>query len=130
MTGSTYSLRIVKHKDAPGVRVVKPGEAGAEDASSILKVSELEHWRFYLKDIASHAGVTSYEAQALVHLLGIKDDPESFKPMKMGKQLHQRYSGRALRLIREAKSAGRIEEATAALRERRRAERRAKQQAT
>lgn len=128
--GSTYSLRIVKHKEAPGVRVLKPGEAGAEDASSILKVSELEHWGFYLKDIASQAGVTSYEAQALVHLLGIKDDPESFKPMKMGKQLHQRYSGRALRLIREAKSAGRIEEATAALREHRRAERRAKQQAT
>jgi Domain of unknown function (DUF3644) len=44
--GLTYSLRIVKHKDAPGVRVVKPGEAGAEDAASILKVSELEHYCF------------------------------------------------------------------------------------
>jgi hypothetical protein len=125
--GLTYSLRIVKHKDAPGVRVVKPGEEGVEDAASILKVSELEHYGFYLKDLASKAGITRYEAEALVHLLGIKDDAESYREMMMGKQLHKRYSGRALRLIREAKSAGRVEEATATLREHRRAVRRAKQ---
>jgi hypothetical protein len=70
--------------------------------------------------------VTSYEAQALVYLLGIKDDPESFRLFPMGKQLHQRYSGRALKLIRDAKTAGRIEEATAALREYRRSMRRSK----
>jgi hypothetical protein len=127
--GLTYSLRIVKRGDVPGVRVVRAGEEGAEDAASILKVSELEHWGFYLMDLASKAGVTSYEAQALVHLLGIKEDPDSFRLMMMGKQPHQRYSGRALRLIREAKSAGRIEEATAALREHRRAARHAKQPA-
>lgn len=121
--GATYSLRIVKSKDAPGVRVVKAGEPGAEDAASLLKVSELEHWCFYLKDIASQAALTQYEAQALVHLLAIKEDPESFRRMEMGKQPHQRYSGRALRLVRDAKSAGRIEEATAALREHRRARR-------
>ena len=126
--GSTYSLRIVKGGDAPGVRVVKPGEPGAEDAASLLKVSELEHWKFYLKDLATHAGVTRYEAEALVYRLAIKEDPESFRAMEMGKQLHQRYSGRALRLIREAKAAGRIEEATAALREHRRAMRKQKEQ--
>jgi hypothetical protein len=125
--GTTYSLRIVKHKDAPGVRVVRAGEHGAEDAASILKVSELEHWCFYLKDIASQATITSYEAQALVYLLGLKDDRESFRVFPMGKQLHSRYSGRALRLVREAKAAGRIEEAKAALREHRRAARRARQ---
>lgn len=128
--GQTYNLRIVKHRDAPGVRVVRPGEAGAEDAASIMKVSELEHWRFYLKDLASQAGITRYEAEALVHLLAIKEDAESYRAMRMGKQLHQRYSGRALRLIREAKNAGRIEEASVALREHRRVQRRAKQAAS
>lgn len=123
--GATYSLRIVKAKDAPGVRVVKPGEPGAEDAASILKVSELEHWRFYLKELATQAGLTTYEAQALVHLLGIKNDPESFRLIMMGKQPHQRYTGRALRLLRDAKAAGRVEEAKAALREHRRLQRRA-----
>lgn len=124
--GATYSLRIVKSKDAAPVRVVRPGEDRAEDAASILKVSELEHWRFYLKDLASHASVTRYEAEALIYLLGLKEDSESYRVFAMGKQLHGRYSGRALRLIREAKTAGRIEEAKAALRAHRRAQRQEK----
>jgi hypothetical protein len=115
--GQTYNLRIVKSKDAAGVRVVRRGEEGAEDAVSILKVSELEHYAFYLKDLASKAGLTQYEAQAFVHLLDIKNDSESYREMWMGKQLHKRYSGRALKLIRDARDAGRLEEAKASLRE-------------
>lgn len=107
-------------------RVVRTGEDGAEDAVSILKVAETEHWCYYLKDLASQASVTSYEAQALVFLLGLKDDPASYKVFEMGKQKHARYSGRALRLMREAKTAGRLEEAKAALREHQRAKRQAK----
>lgn len=64
-----------------------------------------------------------------MHLLGIKDEDECFRVFWMGKQPHARYSARALRLIREAKDAGRIEEAKAALREHRRAQRAAKAQA-
>jgi len=124
--GATYSLRIVKSKEAAPVRVVRKGEDGAEDAVSILKVSELENWCFYLKDLASKASMTSYEAQALVYLLGLKDDPESYRVFEMGKQLHGRYSGRALRLIRDAKAAGRIAEAKAAFREHHRAQRQEK----
>jgi hypothetical protein len=126
--GLTYSLRIVKNKDAAPVRVVRAGEDGAEDAVSILKVSELENWRFYLKDLATQASVTRYEAEALVYLLELKDDRESFRIFEMGKQPHARYSGRALRLIRDAKAAGRIEEAKAALREQRRKQRQEKKQ--
>jgi hypothetical protein len=124
--GATYNLRVVKSKDAAPVRVVRPGEDGVEDAVSILKVSELENWCFYFKDIASKAGVTRYEAEALIYLLGLKDDEQSYRVFAMGKQMHGRYSGRALRLIRDAKEAGRIEEAKAALREHRRAQRAAK----
>jgi hypothetical protein len=116
----------VKSKDAPGVRVVKPGEDGAQDAASILKVSDLEHWCFYQKDLATQASLTPYETQALIHLLGLKADPESYRLIMMGKQPHARYSGRALRLIRDAKGTGRLEEARTALREHRREMRRAK----
>ena len=118
--GRTYSLRIVKSKDAIPVRVVKPGEDGAEDAASILKVSELDYWCFYFTELVSRAGVTRYEGEALVFLLSLKDDSESYKLFEMGKQWHGRYSGRALALMREAKAAGRVEEAKAALREDRR----------
>jgi hypothetical protein len=44
----------------------------------------------------------------------------------MGTQYHGPYSGRALRLQREAKAAGRIEEAKAALRDHQRAKRQTK----
>ena len=127
--GTTYNLRIVKEKTASPVRVVRSGDEGAEDAVSILKVSELEYWCYYLKDLASEAGITRYEAEAFVHLLDLKSDPDAFRTFAMGKQEHARYSGRALHLIREAKSAGRVEEAKAALREHRRTQRQAKKQA-
>src|SRR5262249_38293997 len=121
-----YNLRIVKSKEAASVRVVRTGEEGAEDAVSILKVSELEHYKFYLKELATKAGLTQYEAQALVHLLGIRNDAGSYREIWMGKQLHKRYSGRALHLLREAKTAGRVEEAKATLRQHYREQRQAK----
>ncbi|MDX6582610.1 MAG: hypothetical protein QOI10_1794 [Solirubrobacterales bacterium] len=122
--GAVYGLRIVKNKEAPAVKIVKPGEEGAEDAVSILRVGELDHWMFYLKDLASQAGITRHEALVLVHLLDLKADHENYRLMMMGKQAHGRYSHRALLLIREAKSAGRIEEAKTAYREHLRAKRR------
>jgi hypothetical protein len=76
-------------------------------------------------DLASQASVTSYEAQALVFPLGLKEDPDRYKVFEMGKQKHARYCGRALRLVREAKAAGRLEEAKAALREHQRVRRQA-----
>ncbi len=127
--GRTYNLRIVKGKDATPVRIVKPGDDGVEDAASIMKVSELEYYCFYFTQLVSRAKVTWYEGEALVFLLGLKDDPECYKLFEMGKQWHGRYSGRALVLMREAKAAGRVEEAKAALREHRRAMRQAKKAA-
>lgn len=127
--GMTYKLRIVKSKEAMPVRVVRPGEDGAADAASILKVSELDSWCFNFKELISRAGVTSYEGEALVFLLGLKDDEDCFKVFELSKQIHGRYSGRALALVRDAKSAGRIEEARAAFSQHRRARQAAKKAA-
>jgi hypothetical protein len=113
--GMTYNLRIVKSKDAAPVRVVRPGEDGVADAASILKVAELDYWCFQFTELVSRAGITWYEGEALVFLLRLKDDEDCFKIFKLGKQDHGRYSGRALSLVRDAKAAGRMEEAKAAL---------------
>jgi len=109
--GVTYSVRIVKKGDVPGVKLVKPGEPGAEDAVSILRYNELDRYPFYLKDLQEKASVNQYEARALVHLLGIKTDDEGYKLFRMGKQDHARYSHQALKAIRDAKAAGRLPEA-------------------
>jgi hypothetical protein len=116
-------VRIVKKGDAPGVKLVKPGEPGAEDAVSVLRYNELDRYPFYLKDIAEKAGVNQYEARAFVHLLGIRADPASYKVFHMGKQDHARYSQKALKAVREAKGEGRLAEAKQSYREHMRAKR-------
>jgi hypothetical protein len=121
--GLTYSLRIVKRGDAPGLRIVKPGEAGADEAVTAIKYNELDRYPFYLsaskggaQNLCEQTGLTQYEVRALVHLLGIREDSASFKVFKMGSQDHPRYSHKALKAIRQARDAGRIEEGKQALR--------------
>jgi hypothetical protein len=124
--GVTYNVRIVKKGDVPAVRLVDPAERGAEDAVSILRYNELDRYPFYLHDLEERAGLNRYEALAMVHLLAVRADEESYKVFRMGKQEHARYSHKALRALREGKSAGRLEEAKQAYREHLRARREAK----
>lgn len=116
--GLTYSLRIVKQGEADGVRIVKPGEAGAEDAMMALKYNELDRYPFYLsaskggaQNLADQTGLTPYELRAIIHLLGIRGDDASFKVFAMGSQSHARYSHKALKAIREARDSGLVAEA-------------------
>lgn len=122
---TTYNLRIVKHGDVPGVRVVRPGEVGDEDAVSVLKVNELEHYKFGMKDLAAKLGVNEYEARSLVLLLELPDDDKCFREVRVSKSRFKRYSHEALRQVRAALDGGRLREATDALRERDRAKREA-----
>jgi hypothetical protein len=82
----TYKLWVVKRgDDAVPVRVVRPGEAGAEDAASLLKVALHEQYPFGLKAPREKAGLNQYEAEAMVHLLRIKDREETFKRFRIDK---------------------------------------------
>lgn len=121
--GLTYNLRIVKTGDVPGLRIVKPGEPGAEEAMTVLRYNELDRYPFYLsasaggaQNLCEHTGLKPYEVRALIHLLGIRDDDASFKVFQMGSQDHARYSHKALAAIRAARDAGRVDEAKEALR--------------
>lgn len=123
----TYKLRIVKRgEDAAPVRIVKPGEGGAEDAASILSYNLQDQYPFTLKALAEKSGINRYEGQALVHLLGIKGREETFKEFKVDKVTFAHYSQAALREVRDAVTTGRVEEARAAYGEYQRARRSAK----
>ena len=122
--GLTYNVRIVKKGDAPGMRVVRPGEPGADEAMTALKYNELDQYPFYLsasangaQSLAEQTGLNPYELRAFIHLLSIRDDRKSFKVFRMGSQDHARYSHKALKVIRQARDADRLEEAKRALRE-------------
>jgi hypothetical protein len=116
--GATYKLRIVKRgDDAAPVRVVKPGEEGAEDAVSLLKYNLLDQYPFGLKALADKAGINQYEARAMVHLLGLRDPENCFKEFRVDKVTFKHYSQQALKEVRAAVKDGRVAEGRAALRE-------------
>lgn len=119
-----YKLRIVKRgDDAAPVRVVKPGEPGAEDAASLLKYNLMDQYPFGLKALGEQTGLNQYDAQAVVHLLGIKTRDEAFKEFRVDKVSFAHYSHQALREVREAVRANRLREARAAYSEYQRAKR-------
>ena len=118
-----YAIRITKSDDAPGVRVVRPDEDGAEHAMSVLKVRELEHYKFGLYDLSAKLEVNTYATQALVALLDLVEDERCFNVIRVGKAVHKRYSHEALKRLREAVADGRVDEAKLELRRRRQAQR-------
>jgi hypothetical protein len=122
-----YKLRIVKRDDdAAPVRVVKPGDPEAENAAALLKYNLMDQYPFGLKVLAEKVGVNQYEAQALVHLLGIRGREEAFREFRVDKVTFAHYSHEALREVREAVKAGRVKEARAAYSEFQRARRETK----
>ncbi len=107
----TSGCRARKRQESASI---KPEDEGTENAATICKMSGLGHWGSHHNDLASQASMILYEAQALVHTLAKRNDPESFRLMMVGTQPTAHCSVRALRLIRQAKAGGRLEEATAA----------------
>lgn len=121
--GLTYNLRIVKKGEVAGLRIVKPGEPGADEAMTVLKYNELDQYPFYLsaskggtQNLCEQTSLNQYDVRALIHLLGIRQDEASFKVFRIAGQPHARYSHKALSAIREARDAGRVDEAKKVLR--------------
>lgn len=106
-----YKLRVVKSGDAAPVRIVKPGEDGAENASSIIKVNLQDQFPFGLKALAEKVGINRWEAQAIVHLLGLKGREDAFKEFRVDNVPFAHYSVQALRDVRAAVKEGRLSEA-------------------
>lgn len=122
--GLTYKLRIVKKGEVAGLRIVKPGEPGADEALTAIKYNELDRYPFYLsaskggaQNLMEQTGLNAYDIRALIQLLGVREDEESFKIFPIRGEAHARYSHKTLKAIRQAHNAGRLLEAKEALRE-------------
>jgi hypothetical protein len=60
-----------------------------------------------LSQLASKLGLSTYDAQALIYHLRLRDDPDSYLQIAIGKSLFKRYSLKALeRLLRAKESLG------------------------
>ena len=102
--GIPISLRIKRH--APfGVRVAQPDEPVV---GTLLK-QDVNIWdKFNLgrDDLADKLGLTGPRTSALIHELGILDDPDCFHELRRKSQRMKGYSKKALDRLREALNSG------------------------
>lgn len=114
----TYGFKIVKRGDAPPMRIVKASDPEAREAVVAKEVDWFERFPLSLYDLAAQASVNSYEAQAIIHVAGLRDDSSCFQIKKVRSQTFKQYSHEALRRTRRiAQSDGGLQQARAAYKE-------------
>jgi hypothetical protein len=101
-TGPAISLRLSK-QEGVAVKVTKEGDPGAA-AIAIRRVNDTDVFTLGLKDLAKKLSINEFETSALVYHLGIKNDKDAFKVLKIGASKHPRYSQKALDILYKAKA--------------------------
>jgi len=96
-TGLTISLRLTRKEGEP-VHLVPEGTPGAT-VVAIKRVNELGFYNLGLYQLAEQVGLSRPKTLAVVCELGLQDDPDCFKIIKIGKSVYKRYSQRATQKI-------------------------------
>lgn len=99
-TGPSLSLRLSKKEGIP-IQLVAEGTPGAS-VVAVKRVDELGFYSLGAKDLAEKVGLTMPKAVAVVDHLGLRDKPECYKEVKIGKAVFKRYSPKAIDSIKKA----------------------------
>ncbi|WP_078323005.1 DUF3644 domain-containing protein [Mycobacteroides chelonae] len=97
--GPSLSLRIAKKEGVP-VTVVPEGTPGA-GVIALKRVDQLGFYNLGHHELAKKIGITTNKTTAAIRILGIKDDPECYKQVAIGKVKYQRYSQNAIQRIKD-----------------------------
>jgi hypothetical protein len=97
--GPSLSLRIATKKGIP-VTVVPEGTPGA-GVIAIKRVDELGFYNLGHNELTKKVGLTTNKTTAAIRILGIKDDPDCYKEVAIGKVTYQRYSQNAIQRIKD-----------------------------
>jgi hypothetical protein len=97
-SGFNLQLRLTKKTGDP-VQLVPEG---ASDATvvGVRRVNELDFYSLGLRGVASKVGLTQPMTLAIIRALGLQEDTEYFKPIRVGSQLYKRYSQKAVERIK------------------------------
>ena len=98
-TGPAVSIRITKSEGTP-VHLVPQGTPGAP-VVAVKRVNELGFYSLGAKQLAEHLRLSLPKTVAAVEYFGIRDNPDLYKEIAIGKTVHKRYSQRAIHKIRE-----------------------------
>lgn len=97
--GPSLSLRIAKKEDI--VTVVPEGTPGA-GVIALKRVDELGFYNLGHNDVAKKVGLTPNKTTAAIRVLGIKDDPDCYREVAIGKVKYQRYSQNTIQRIKDS----------------------------
>lgn len=106
--GPTISLRLTKNEGTP-VQLLKEGE-GAGAVVAVRRVNELDFYSLGANQLANKVGLTPPKSRAVVDHLGLREDEDYFKSIKIGGVTHARYSHLAIKKIQDALEAESIDD--------------------
>ncbi len=98
--GPTLSLRFSKKEGIP-IQLVAEGTPGAS-VVAVKRVDELGFYSLGARQLAEKCGLTMPKTVAVVDHLGLRDKPDCYKEIKIGKSTFKRYSLKALEEIKAA----------------------------
>lgn len=96
--GPSLDLRIVKQGGIP-IQVVPEGTPGAQVV--LKRANELEFYNLGRDQLAEKLKLTGPKTSAAIDYFKIKDDPECYRNIAMGKSKFNRYSSKAVKVIQE-----------------------------
>jgi hypothetical protein len=97
--GPSLDLRITK-KEGFAVQVVPESVPGV-DVVGVKRVNELDFYSLSHKPLAEKVDLTPPRTTAIVMYLDLKSDPDCFKQVAIGKSRFDRYSPKAIAIIKE-----------------------------
>ena len=97
--GPSLDLRITKSEGVP-VTVVPEGTPGAA-VIAIKRVNELDYYSLTTTDLCKKTKVSQSKLLAVIKEIGIQENVDAFKAIKMGSQTHKRYSPLALDILKK-----------------------------
>ena len=98
--GPAFSIRWTRAEGTP-IQTVPEGTPGSFPVA-IKRVNELGYYNLGAKNLAKKVGLTVPKTLAVVEYLEIRDDPDCYKVIAVGKTEHKRYSQTAIAKIEAA----------------------------
>ena len=99
-SGPSLSLRLSKNEGMPVHLVTE--ETSGTSVVAVKRVDELGFYNLGAKNLAQKVGLTLPKTLAVVKHLGLRDDPDCYKEIIIGKSRFKRYSQKAINVVKEA----------------------------
>lgn len=97
-TGLSLSLRLSKKEGIP-IQLVPEGTPGAS-VVAVKRVDELGYYSLGAKELAWKCGLTVPKVAAVVDHLGLRNVPECYKEIRIGRSIFKRYSPKAIEKVK------------------------------